>query len=122
MSALAGKSLTEVRGIAQSFGLKDLFNKSKIELIEAIEAKQREMIPAPTFTHPYDARLMTRPPSKQTRVNEIMVLLQNHMDRGLKFYCDEEHWYMHFGVKDDHGSLRMPLKTVLRCADKIMEP
>ena len=122
MSALVSKSLTQIRGIAQSYGIKDIFTKEKFQLLDEINTKQQAMVPQPKFAHPpYDARLMTRPPSKSVRANEILAMLQNHMDRGMKFSCDEEHWYMHFNNKDDHGSLRMPMKTLLRCADRILE-
>lgn len=124
MSALRAKSLTELRGIAQSFGVQDIFKKDPSQLIQAIEMKQQAIaipqkieIPKPT----YDARLMLKPPSKQSSKQEIEQLLVPYVERGLNISFDEERWYMRHGIRTDEGTLRMPLRTVIRCADKIME-
>lgn len=120
---LQKKSLTELRGIAQSFGIADLFQKDKIQLVQAIEMKQQGIAPAPKVTIPkpeYDARLMTKAPSRMSSRPEIEELLALYVARGLHVDYDNERWYMSFGKKTDEGTLRMPLRTILYCADKIL--
>lgn len=120
---LANKSLTELRGIAQSFGVSDIFQKDTLQLIQAIEAKQKTMSPAPVVSIPrpeYDARLMTKPPGKITNRQEIEELLKPYVARGLHIKYDEERWYMTIGKKNDQGTLRMPLRVVLKCAEELM--
>lgn len=121
---LANKSLIELRGIAQSFNIADLFQKDKTQLVQAIEMKQQALIPVPKINIPkpeYDARLMTKPPSKKSDQQEIEQLLAPYMARGLRITFDDERWYMAHGKRTDEGTIRMPLRVVLKCADKIME-
>ncbi len=123
---LAKKSLTELRGIAQSFGVTDIFQKDILQLVQAIEMKQQAIAPMPKVEIPrpeYDARLMTKPPSKKSDQEQLESLLAPHIARGLHFSVDEnaEWWSMSHGKKTDEGTMRMPLKIVLRCAEKVME-
>lgn len=123
---LASKSLIELRGIAQSLNIADVFQKDKAQLLQAISTKQEAVAPAPKVEIPkpeYDARLMTRPPSAKASIHEIKVLLTQHVARGLHLSFDEneERWFMKHGKKNDEGTIRMPLRIVLKCADKIME-
>ena len=121
---LSNKSFTELRGIAQSFGVDDIFKKDEKQLIQAIEMKQMDLAPKPKFEIPkptYDARLMTKPPSRKTDREEIEELLKEHVRRGLHLKFDEERWYMSICKKNDEGTIRMPLRTVLHCANKVME-
>lgn len=120
---LAGKSLVELRGIAQAFGVKDIFQKDALQLRQAIEIKQQALIPEPKIEIPkpeYDSRLMTRPPSRKTDREEIVQLLAPYVARGLNLKFDEERWYMQFSKRTDEGTIRMPLKIVLRCAEKLL--
>jgi hypothetical protein len=123
---LLNKSLVELRGIAQSFNIPDIFQKDTIQLIQAIEMKQQGITPAPKVEIPrpeYDARLMTKPPSKRSDKEAMEELLAPHIARGLHFKVDEnaEWWSMSHGKRTDEGTMRMPLKTVLRCAEKLFE-
>ena len=121
---LANKSLVELRGIAQSFNIADIFQKDQRPLIQAIEIKQQDLIPAPKIEIPkpeYDARLMTKPPSKRSDQQEIEELLAPYIAKGLRVTFDHERWYMAHGKRTDEGTLRMPMRVVLRCADKILE-
>lgn len=121
---LVDKSLIELRGIAQSFDIPDLFEKDKLQLIQAIEIKQKKLIPEPKINIPrpeYDARLMTKPPSKRSSQQEIEQMLTPFVARGLVLSFTDEQWHMKRGKKADEGTLRMPLKIVLRCAEKVME-
>lgn len=122
MSVLRNKSITALRGIAQSYGVKDIFQKDATHLIQAIELKQQEMRPADKVEIPkpaYDARLMNRPPSKKSSVGDLETLLHPYIVRGLKISYDQERWYMSLGAKTDEGTLRMPLHHVLKCAERL---
>lgn len=123
---LSSKSLIELRGIAQSFDIPDLFQKDRNQLLQAIALKQEALIPAPRIAIPkpeYDARLMTKPPSKKANIDEIKQLLSGHIARGLRVDFDEnqERWMLAYRKKTDEGTIRMPMRIVLRCADKVME-
>lgn len=123
MSALETKSLTQLRAISQSFGVKDIFSKSAEQLRQDIGLKQQELQPKAEIViaqPPYDARLMTRAPSKRASVSEIEEALREHVDKGLKLSFTEENWRMSFGVKNDMGTIRMPLRTVIRCANELL--
>lgn len=120
---LSSKSLTELRGIAQSLDVPNVFQLDQVHLIQEITAKQIAAMPAPKVEIPrpeYDARLMNKPPSKRSNEEEIRQLLIPYVQRGLNLSFDEERWYMSSGKKTDEGTLRMPLKIVLRCAEKVM--
>jgi hypothetical protein len=115
--------MTELRGIAQSFSVADIFSMDKPHLIQAIEAKQLGMMPKPEVViekPAYDARLMTRPPSRLSDADAITALLSEHIARGLKLSFSEEQWFMSCGKVTDQGTLRMPLRTVMQCANKVM--
>lgn len=121
---LENKSLVELRGIAQSFNIDDIFQKDKNQLLQAISLKREALIPEPKIVIPrpeYDARLMTKPPSRKSDQQEIEELLKPHIARGLGVSFDEERWYMAHGKRTDEGTIRMPLSTVLYCANKILE-
>lgn len=125
MTALRDKSIHELRGIAQSFGVNDIFSKDQNHLIQEIELKQQALVPAPTPPIPkpeYDARLMTKPPAKRSLPSDAVDALKTHIERGLRFEMDEiaESWTMGFGKKTDCGTLRMPLRNLLVCADRVM--
>lgn len=120
---LQKKSLTELRGIAQSFEIADIFQKDQRQLIQAIEMKQQAIAPQPKIEIPkpeYDARLMTKPPSKKSDQLEIEALLEPYIARGLHISFEPEWWKMSFGKKTDEGTMRMPMRQVLRCAEKII--
>lgn len=110
--------------MAQAFGIADLFQKDKLQLIQAIEMRQGAMASPPPVEIPkaqYDARLMTLPPSTMTDRAEIEEILRPYVARGLHLSFDEERWYMKHAKKTDEGTMRMPLRTVLHCAGKVMQ-
>lgn len=120
---LRKKSIHQLRGIAQSYSIPDIFSLDANHLIQAIELKQQAMIPEPAVKiEPpmYDARLMTKPPSKQSDEWSIRELLEPFVAQGMHLSFDEERWYMAHGKKTDEGTKRMPLRSILRCAEKLM--
>ena len=124
MSALETKSLTQLRAIAQSFGVSDIFSKSDNQLRQDIQLKQQDLQPKPVVTiaqPPYDARLMTRAPSKRATREEIEEALKEHIALGLKLSFTEENWKMSFGAKTDMGTIRMPIRTAIYCANQLLK-
>lgn len=121
---LRKKSITDLRAIAQGYGIPDIFKKTDIQLIQAIELKQKDMTPEPEASIPqpqYDARLMDKPPAKKSDRQLIRELLQNHLNAGLHLSFTDEEWHMKHGKKSDSGTIRMPLRTVLNCANNVMK-
>jgi len=120
---LRQKSIHELRGIAQSFGITDIFEKDAVRLAQEIELKQVKLVPPPPILPEkpqYDARLMTKPPARISKPMEITELLEPYIVLGLKVRMDEERWYFAYGEKTDEGPLRMPPRNILICAEKIM--
>jgi hypothetical protein len=123
--SLATKGIHELRTIAFNLKVPDVFNLTRDRLIHQIELKRvAEAKPEPVRIEPpaYDARLMTKPPSKKATKAEVEELLREHMARGLIFRVDEneETWQMWCGKKLDTGSMRMPLRVILLCADRVI--
>jgi len=110
--------------MAQSFGVNDIFEKDAKRLIQEIEIKQQKLIP-PKVQLPsmpvYDARLMSKPPARRSNAMEITNLLEPYITMGLKLNLTEERWYMQYGSKTDEGTMRMPPRIVLKCAERLMK-
>jgi hypothetical protein len=119
------KTIHELRGIAQSFQIPDIFAKDAKQLIQAIELKQQDMVPKPEIVPDkpaYDARLMDKPPAKRGSEEEILDLLAVHIKRGLHVtFPEPEQWHMQFGKKEDTGTCRQKLVNILRCADRLLK-
>ena len=122
--SLRDKSLSDLRAIAQGYGVENLFEKDAAHLIQAIELKQEAMIPTPKVEIPrpeYDARLMLKAPSRRSSKLELDTLLQPYVDKGMHVsWVDEETWHFQCGKKEDTGTLRQPLRNILSAADKVM--
>lgn len=124
MAGLETKSLTQLRAIAQGMGVSDIFNKSADQLRQDIGLKQQELQPKPMLEipqPPYDARLMTKAPSRRASIPEIEEALREHVANGLKISFTAENWRMSFGVKNDTGTIRMPLRSVIYCANQLLK-
>lgn len=120
---LQKKSLTDLRTMAQAFGITEIFEKDAAHLIQEIELKQVAMIPPPVVIiprPPYDARLMTERPRKISSPAEIANTLEPYVRLGLKLSFEDESWTMVSGKKSDSGSLRMPLRDIMGCADRVL--
>ena len=120
---LKKKSIHDLRVMAQAFGVTEIFEKDANNLIKEIEIKQQSML-SPSIEPPprpqYDARLMTGQPNEIASPEAIVELLTPHIKMGLKLSFEDEHWFMRNGKREDTGTLRMPLRDVLTCAEKIL--
>lgn len=122
--SLKGKSLVDLRGIAQALDVPDIFQKDEVQLRQAIDMKKQGMVSVPkaeVVQPAYDARLMTEAPGKIGDKAEIKEMLTTFVARGLHLSFSEEQWFMSRGKKTDEGTLRMPLRQILKCAIKVME-
>jgi hypothetical protein len=64
---------------------------------------------------------MTMEPGQAADVDSIQEVLKRHIQRGLKVtFPDPESWHMTHNKRETTGTIRMPLKDVLWCADQIM--
>jgi len=121
--SLEKMSLTELRGIAQSLGVKDVFSKTANEIRSEIVVKQEKSLPVapPPIPKPvYDARLMSRVPSRFCTKPELDEMIQPYVQRGLTLlYPEPEQWIMTYKGREDSGTLRQPLVSILRCADRL---
>lgn len=123
---LQDKSMHELRLIASSYDIADVFSKSQTQLIDAIRLKQAGDIeglrPPPPPKPEYDARLMTQRPSNYVTKEEVLALLQPLISvHGLHItFPEPERWHMSCGKKEDSGSMRMPLRVIYGCAAKVV--
>lgn len=122
---LRDRSIHELRGMAQAFGVADIFEKDIPHLIQDIELRQQTLAPAPVPLPPlpdYDARLMTKPPSKRSVPDDVVTLLEPYITRGLRFTIDDnaETWAMQFNKVTDSGTMRMPMRHLLEAARRVM--
>lgn len=122
---MRNKSITELRGIAQSMGVSWGFGDDKDALITKIEAKRDKVVPVAVMApipQPEDQRLRSRPPSKVTEEAMICDMLRPLLDRGLliSFSPDGQSWTMRHKDREDTGTMRQPPRNVLRCAERLM--
>ena len=118
------KSIHQLRAIAQGYGIKDIFSKDHNALVQAIELAQGALSPKEEIIIPkpqYDARLMNKPPARLSNEGLIREALEQHTARGLHLSFDDERWYIKHGLKTDEGTLRMPLRSIVTCADKVLK-
>lgn len=111
--------------MAQAFGVHDIFEKDAVHLIQEIELKHKPVqavAPLPPLPV-YDARLMTKPPSKRSKPEDVVTLMEPYIKSGLKLEIDDnvETWTMRYLDRVDTGTMRMPMRTFLNCARKIMQ-
>lgn len=123
---LRKRSITELRGIAQAIGCKFTFADDVLHLAQKIELKQRDVLPPPepiVVVSQGDQRLRTLPPAKRTSEEYVWTMLAPFIERGLKFYVDEDgFWEMRLAEKMDTGNLRCPPRHILRAAERMLQP
>lgn len=126
-SALRAKSVTALRTIADSFGVRDIFNLDKAALIQAIEAKraysddkkQRDEIDRIVFRQK-DFLSRQQPVDAPTEL-QVLDVLEPCLQRGLRVSFEGGRWYMECGGRTDEGSLTMPLRVIVECAGNILK-
>lgn len=117
------KSLTELRGLAQSMGCKWSFSDDSSALKQKISLKQTDLlppIPVPIIPIPEDQRLRTKPPSKISDEQTIRTMLQPYIERGMRLTISEGQFEMRHGERVDTGTMRQPPRVLIDCARRIM--
>ena len=120
----AKQSITELRGLAQSMGVKWAFSDDMNALRQKISLRQADMLPPPVMPVvpvPDDQRLRTMPPSKVSSEAMILQLLQPYIARGLHVSFEHNHFYFRYGERTDTGTLRQPPRVVLGCAARLFQ-
>lgn len=124
--SLHTKSLVELRGIAQSMGVTDIFEKDAVQLAQAISLRQQDLLPKMDNVLPlrpeYDGRLLTKAVSKSATIREVEELLAPFVTIGMHLsFPEPDKWHMSHGQKEDTGTLRQPLRAIYDCAVRIMK-
>ena len=108
---LTDKTLTEVRELAQTLGIQDIFSKTRKKLEQEIALIQK---PADIAPEPIVVDIVQ---AEEFPVDDV---LKPFIDRGLRYRVDNGRWYMAHGERTDEGSLDMPIAHIVRCAEKIL--
>lgn len=118
------QTLTELRGLAQSMGVKWAFSDDMNALKQKIALRQTDMLPPPVLPVvpvPDDQRMRTRPPSKVSSESMIRQMLEPYIARGLHVSFENNHFYFRYKDKVDTGTLRQPPRVVVSCAARMFE-
>jgi hypothetical protein len=115
---LQDKTLSELRGIALSLGIKNIFSLDKLLLLQEIENNKNVAL-AKEIKQDINISVSN---SNRKRLSEAQVkdILKPLLDLGLIINFEGDSWVMHKGIKEDSGSVFMPLRDVVRCAKNIM--
>ena len=119
--SLANKTITELRGLAMSLSIADVFQKDRAHLLQEIEAKQKTELsskPAQEVVQTYV--LNSRGKEERCDPDTLEKILEPLKARGLRTRYDEDMWYFSCGKCTDEGTLSMPLMTAVRCAEKVV--
>lgn len=121
---MSKQSLTELRGIAQSMGVKWSFSDDHSALKKKITLRQTDLLPPPVMpiiAQPDDQRMRTLPPSKVSNEGLVRQLLQPYISRGLHVSFENNHFFFRYKERTDSGTLRQPPRVVLNCAARLFE-
>lgn len=122
---MAGKqSLTELRGLCQSMGVKWAFSDDMNALRQKIELRQIDMLPPPVLPvvqQPDDQRMRTMQPAEVS--DEIMIrqLLEPYIARGLQVSFEHNHFHFRYKDRFDTGTMRQPPRVVVGCAARMFQ-
>lgn len=118
------QSLTQLRGLAQSMGVKWSFSDDMNALKQKIALRQSDMLPPPVLPvvpTPDDQRMRILPPSKVSDESLVTQMLQPYIARGLHVSFENNHFHFRFGERTDSGTLRQPPRVILKCAARLFE-
>lgn len=120
------KSIHQLRAIAEGYNIPDIFSKQRHELEQAISLAQVAQLPEQKFTPPprreYDTRIMSRRPANSFTKEDALDVLEPYFSYGLKIeFPDPDRWHMRVKGKEDTGTMRMPLRVLLDCADRLLK-
>lgn len=117
------QSLTQLRGLAQSMGVKWAFSDDHASLQQKIRLRQTDMLPPSPIipVHiPEDQRMRVRPPSKVSDEKILNEVMAPFVARGLKLTIKDDQFHMQYGEKIDTGNTRQPPRVLVQCAQRLM--
>ena len=122
--SLEDKNIHELRAIAEGYGVGDLFSLPQNKLIREIRKSQdvraKEIVPEMPKPE-YDPRIRNKPPAKVCDQESILRYLEPYISRGLIVgFPEPERWHMRYNKKEDSGTMRMPPRVVIKCAERVM--
>ena len=120
MTALIDKSMTELRSIAQALSIADIFQKSKVHLVQEIQQRGVELSPKSEPPPQIPVRILQAHEAETCDRALLLELLQPYVDRGLKVHITDEMWRFSYKAKTDSGTLKMQMRTALKKAHEIM--
>ena len=118
---LQDKSIEDLRAIVTDYHASWHHREKKETLIERIcelsviiqpDQKNKRTTEQP--------QKIEKPAPNMLTDEEILEALTEQIERGLLVRVDDVSWSIRFRDKTDTGSLTMPLRTIIRCADTIM--
>lgn len=117
---LNDKSISDLRGMAFNLGIHGINSMNRTELVQAIEQKQAAFAPPPVIEPP--VVVVVQPHNGDAnQESEIRAALEPYIKRGLNLtFPDGDTWAMTYQKKADTGTMTMPLRDVLRCADRLV--
>ena len=118
LQQLQHKSRDELEGIANRLGLVTKPAEKDSEICDRIAIITSQILPSrgETMGEEYlpDVGDFTR--------KELNVALSGHIKAGLKVKIDDDGFMFSYGKKSDSGTLKQPLKVILRCASALVQP
>lgn len=114
------KSVTELREIALSLGVGDVFSLTTPQLMQEIELKHKELIPTKEVV-PEPVYIKANMDSPEWTESELLSALQPYIERGLKVSFKDGMWRFSHGIKNDTGNMRMPMKIAIKKAVEILK-
>ena len=118
------QSLTEIRGLAQSMGVKWSFADDMAALRQKIALRQTDMLPPPVLPviqQPDDQRMRTLPPSRVSNEAVIRQMLEPYIARGLHVSFENNHFHFRYKERTDSGTLRQPPRVIVGCAARMFQ-
>ena len=121
---MSKQSLTEIRGLCQSMGIKWSFADDMNALRQKISLRQTEMLPPPVLpviAQPDDQRMRTLPPSKVSNESMIRQMLEPYIQRGLHVSFENNHFHFRYKERTDTGTMRQPPRVIVGVAARLFQ-
>lgn len=118
--SLKDKSIVELRGIAQGLGIPDLFNKSRVELVQQIELKSSDISPIQSPLVP-EVRFVSIPSDTIANEELLKEALDPFIKLGVSLSVDNDVWFLKYGKKEDAGTMHQPIKNIIRCVERLLK-
>lgn len=108
--------------MAQAMGADFSFGADKAALMKLIREHMEAKVPRPRIPDPLTAAdLRLTGDADQSRQADILDMVSEYTARGLRVtFPTSDTWMMTFDRREDSGTMRAPLVTIVRCAKEMM--